>query len=154
MLAIKSSLKNGIDFSQELISGWVNGLYGPDHACDYSLPSNAAEIVCEIQSGGKTTAFNSGMSLGLVLAFEVTLALDQGNLLCITQWWPEEKPELSNSSVKYYRSVLFFAFRVVEWHTGCLVRSGNDGYAAKMSICLACVANGAAVVAVVTADAD
>jgi len=28
MLATKSLLKNGIDFSQELISGWVNGLCG------------------------------------------------------------------------------------------------------------------------------
>lgn len=38
--------------------------------------------------GGKITAINSGMSLGLVIAFEVTLALDQGNLLCIAWWWP------------------------------------------------------------------
>lgn len=41
-----------------------------------------------IIKGGKITAVNSGMSLGLVIAFEVTLALDQGNLLCITWWWP------------------------------------------------------------------
>lgn len=40
--------------------------------------------------GGKITAINSGMSLGLVITFEVTLALDQGNLLCFTQWWPGE----------------------------------------------------------------
>lgn len=40
--------------------------------------------------GGKITAIKSGISLGLVVAFEVTLALDQGNLLCITQWWPGE----------------------------------------------------------------
>lgn len=51
MLATKSFLKNGIDFSQELISGWVNGLHGPDYACDYFLPSNTAENACEIQSG-------------------------------------------------------------------------------------------------------
>lgn len=53
MLATKSFLKNGTDFSQELISAWVNGLCGPDHACDYSLPSNTAENTCEIQSGKK-----------------------------------------------------------------------------------------------------
>lgn len=51
MLPTKPFLKNGIDFSQELISGWVNGLYGPDYACDYSLLSNTAENACEIQSG-------------------------------------------------------------------------------------------------------
>lgn len=51
VLATKPFLKNGIDFSQELISGWVNGLYGPDHACDYPLPSNTAENAREIQPG-------------------------------------------------------------------------------------------------------
>lgn len=52
MLVTKSFLKNGVDFSQELISGWVDGLCGPNYACDYSLPSNTgntAENACEIQ---------------------------------------------------------------------------------------------------------
>lgn len=35
--------------------------------------------------GGKTAAINSDVSLGLVIAFEVTLALDQGTLPCITR---------------------------------------------------------------------
>lgn len=40
--------------------------------------------------GGRITAINSGMFLGLVIAFELTLALDQRNLLFITHWWPDE----------------------------------------------------------------